>query len=167
MYVSYIEINTKCPCPVRKISLPGLIFETFAGAPIWSRSISTSTCLFVFPDEVRTGTYRQLFHPEQLITGKEDAANNYARGHYTIGKEIVDVVLDRIRKLADQCTGLQVTLKNHTTYLIHLIASRIKIIETKGGITWKHDLYDNGARVGVPPCVHSYIAIQISIDLER
>uniref|UniRef100_A0A8C2IXE2 Tubulin alpha 1a n=1 Tax=Cyprinus carpio TaxID=7962 RepID=A0A8C2IXE2_CYPCA len=50
-------------------------------------------------DEVRTGTYRQLFHPEQLITGKEDAANNYARGHYTIGKELIDLVLDRIRKL--------------------------------------------------------------------
>ena len=29
-------------------------------------------------DEVRTGTYRQLFHPEQLISGKEDAANNFA-----------------------------------------------------------------------------------------
>ncbi|XP_050977545.1 tubulin, alpha 7 like [Labeo rohita] len=58
-------------------------------------------------DEIRTGTYRQLFHPEQLITGKEDAANNYARGHYTIGKEIVDVVTDHIRKLCDQCTGLQ------------------------------------------------------------
>ena len=36
-------------------------------------------------DEIRTGTYRQLFHPEQLISGKEDAANNYARGHYTVG----------------------------------------------------------------------------------
>ncbi len=48
---------------------------------------------------MRTGTYRQLFHPEQLITGKEDAANNYARGHYTIGKEIIDLVLDRTRKL--------------------------------------------------------------------
>jgi tubulin alpha len=58
-------------------------------------------------DEVRTGTYRQLFHPEQLISGKEDAANNFARGHYTIGKEIVDLVLDRIRKLADNCTGFQ------------------------------------------------------------
>jgi tubulin alpha len=57
-------------------------------------------------DEVRTGTYRQLYHPEQIISGKEDAANNYARGHYTIGKEIVDLVLDRIRKLADNCTGL-------------------------------------------------------------
>ncbi|KAG1942219.1 tubulin alpha-1B chain [Pimephales promelas] len=65
-------------------------------------------------DEVRTGTYRQLFHPEQLITGKEDAANNYARGHYTIGKEIIDLVLDRTRKLADQCTGLQGFLIFHS-----------------------------------------------------
>ena len=71
-------------------------------------SVTSRVLLDVFPflsDEVRTGTYRQLFHPEQLITGKEDAANNYARGHYTIGKELVDLVLDRIRKLADQCTG--------------------------------------------------------------
>jgi tubulin alpha len=76
-------------------------------------------CVFVdleptVVDEVRTGTYRQLFHPEQLISGKEDAANNYARGHYTIGKEIVDLVLDRIRKLADQCTGLQGFLIFHS-----------------------------------------------------
>jgi len=58
-------------------------------------------------DEVRTGAYRSLYHPEQMITGKEDAANNYARGHYTVGKEIVDLCLDRIRKLTDACTGLQ------------------------------------------------------------
>jgi len=58
-------------------------------------------------DEVRNGTYSQLFHPQQLISGKEDAANNYARGHYTIGKEIVDLCLDRVRKLADNCSGLQ------------------------------------------------------------
>ncbi|XP_038638071.1 tubulin alpha-1C chain-like [Scyliorhinus canicula] len=65
-------------------------------------------------DEIRTGTYRQLFHPEQLITGKEDAANNYARGHCSIGKEIVDLALDRIRKVADQCTGLQGFLIFHS-----------------------------------------------------
>ena len=86
-------------------------------------------------DQVRTGKYKQLFHPEQLITGnqfiirrkirifrywkvikiylgKEDAANNYARGHYTIGKELVDKVLDRVRKLSDSCSGLQVCFKN-------------------------------------------------------
>ena len=58
-------------------------------------------------DEIRTGPYRQLFHPDQLITGKEDAANNYARGHYTVGKEQVDSVLDRVRKLAENCTSMQ------------------------------------------------------------
>lgn len=58
-------------------------------------------------DEIRTGSYRQLFHPATLITGKEDASNNYARGHYTIGRDMVDLCLDRIRHLADNCTGLQ------------------------------------------------------------
>ncbi len=27
-------------------------------------------------DEVRSGAYRSLFHPETMVTGKEDAANN-------------------------------------------------------------------------------------------
>ena len=52
-----------------------------------------------------TGTYQQLFQPEQLITGKEDAANNYARGHHTIGKEIIDPVRDHIRKLVGTKPG--------------------------------------------------------------
>ncbi len=58
-------------------------------------------------DEVRVGMYRQLFHPELLIVGNEEAANNFARRHYTFGKESVDLVSDRVRKLADHCTGLQ------------------------------------------------------------
>lgn len=58
-------------------------------------------------DEVRTGSYRQLFHPNQLISAKEDAANNFARGHYTVGKDIIDLALDRIRKMTDNCNGLQ------------------------------------------------------------
>ena len=32
------------------------------------------------------------------ISGKEDAANNFARGHYTVGKEMIDRVMDKIRK---------------------------------------------------------------------
>ncbi|XP_051464384.1 tubulin alpha-4 chain-like [Apus apus] len=64
--------------------------------------------------EVQTGTYRELFHPEQLITGKEDAANNYARGHYSVGKEKIDMALDRVRKLTDDCSGLQGFLIFHS-----------------------------------------------------
>lgn len=76
-------------------------------------------------DEVRSGTYRSLFHPETLVTGKEDAASNCtymrhahcvlflihlfldARGHYTVGKEMIDSVMDKVRRLADNCNGLQ------------------------------------------------------------
>jgi len=65
-------------------------------------------------DETRTGTYRNLFHPEQLITGKEDAANNYARGHYTVGKELIEIVMDKVRKLTRDCSGLQGFLVFHS-----------------------------------------------------
>ncbi|KAF7332060.1 Tubulin alpha chain [Mycena kentingensis (nom. inval.)] len=58
-------------------------------------------------DDVKSGPYRSLFHPETMITGKEDAANNYARGHYTVGKELIDPVMDKVRRLADNCSGLQ------------------------------------------------------------
>ena len=61
-------------------------------------------------DEIRTGTYRNLFHPNNMITGKEDAANNYARGHYTIGKEQIDVTVEKIRIMSDQCASLQASL---------------------------------------------------------
>jgi tubulin alpha len=30
-----------------------------------------------------------------------------ARGHYTIGKEQIDTVMDKVRRLADNCSGLQ------------------------------------------------------------
>ncbi|XP_037799597.1 tubulin alpha-8 chain-like [Penaeus monodon] len=65
-------------------------------------------------NQVRIGTYRQLFHPEQLISGKEDAANNYARGHFTIGREAINLVVEQIRKLADTCTNLQGFLVFHS-----------------------------------------------------
>ena len=58
-------------------------------------------------DEFRTNTSKHLCYTAQLIFDKEDAANNVARTHSNIGKEILDLCLIRIRKLADQCTGLQ------------------------------------------------------------
>ncbi|VDO18788.1 unnamed protein product [Heligmosomoides polygyrus] len=65
-------------------------------------------------DEIRHGPFSGLFHPDQIISGKEDAANNYARGHYTIGKELIDTVLERIRKQTENCMGLQGFLVFHS-----------------------------------------------------
>ena len=65
-------------------------------------------------DEIRTSEFRQLYHPEQLLSEKEDAANNFARGHYSIGKKVIDTVSDKIRYLADGCEGLQGFLMFHS-----------------------------------------------------
>ncbi|KAI0980412.1 hypothetical protein GJ496_003093 [Pomphorhynchus laevis] len=58
-------------------------------------------------DEIRTGPYRELYHPGQLLNGKEDASNNYARGHYTVGKEMLPAAIDALRKLIERCSSFQ------------------------------------------------------------
>eukprot|EP01069_Polyplicarium_translucidae_P011899 Polyplicarium_translucidae@DN4540_c0_g1_i1.p1 len=58
-------------------------------------------------DSVRTGGYRELFNPDSLVAGKEDAASNFARGHYTTGKEMAESIIERVRRTADQCGSLQ------------------------------------------------------------
>jgi len=64
-------------------------------------------------DDVRKGKFQNLFNPEYLINGKEDAANNFARGHYTVGKEMMDQVNDRLRKLVDNAENVQGFIVNH------------------------------------------------------
>merc|ERR1719346_196869 len=64
-------------------------------------------------DDVRRGKWNRLFHSERYVNGKEDAANNFARGHYTVGKEMMDVVNDRVRKLVDNCENPQGFIVTH------------------------------------------------------
>merc|ERR1712048_210091 len=42
-----------------------------------------------------------------------DAANSFARGHYTVGKEILDQVNDRVQKLVDNSQNVQGFIINH------------------------------------------------------
>jgi len=65
-------------------------------------------------DDVKNSDYSAIYHPEFLLAGKEDAANNFARGHYTVGKEMIDKVNDRLRKLVDNCDNVQGFVVNHS-----------------------------------------------------
>ncbi len=65
-------------------------------------------------DDVKNSRYSAIFHPDFLLPGKEDAANNFARGHYTVGKEMIDKVNDRLRKLVDNCDNVQGFVVNHS-----------------------------------------------------
>ena len=65
-------------------------------------------------DDVKNSKWAAIFGEEFLLAGKEDAANNFARGHYTVGKEIIDKVNDRLRKLVDNCDNVQGFVINHS-----------------------------------------------------
>ncbi|MCL4130600.1 UNVERIFIED_CONTAM: hypothetical protein GTU68_052553, partial [Idotea baltica] len=58
-------------------------------------------------DSVRSGPYGQLFKPDSFVFGQSGAGNNWAKGHYTEGAELVDSVLDVVRKETENCDCLQ------------------------------------------------------------
>ena len=58
-------------------------------------------------DTIRSGTYGTLFRPDNFIFGQSGAGNNWAKGHYTEGMELINAVLDVARKEAESCDCLQ------------------------------------------------------------
>merc|ERR1712045_349168 len=58
-------------------------------------------------DAVRAGPFGQLFRPDNFVFGQTGAGNNWAKGHYTEGAELIDSVLDVVRKEAESCDCLQ------------------------------------------------------------
>merc|ERR1711908_46185 len=53
-------------------------------------------------DSVRAGPFGQLFRPDNFVFGQTGAGNNWAKGHYTEGAELIDSVLDVVRKEAEE-----------------------------------------------------------------
>jgi len=58
-------------------------------------------------DVIRSGAYGALFRPDNFVGGQSGAGNNWAKGHYTEGAELVDQVLDVVRKEVESCDCLQ------------------------------------------------------------
>ncbi|GMH62001.1 hypothetical protein TrRE_jg13297 [Triparma retinervis] len=58
-------------------------------------------------DSVRAGPFGQLFRPDNFVFGQTGAGNNWAKGHYTEGAELIDSVLDVVRKEAESCDCMQ------------------------------------------------------------
>ncbi|CAF1731440.1 BnaCnng67810D [Brassica napus] len=58
-------------------------------------------------DSLRSGPYGQIFRPDNFVFGQSGAGNNWAKGHYTEGAELIDSVLDVVRKEAENSDCLQ------------------------------------------------------------
>ncbi|CCO29162.1 Tubulin beta-2 chain AltName: Full=Beta-2-tubulin [Rhizoctonia solani AG-1 IB] len=58
-------------------------------------------------NRLRSGPLGGLFRPDTFINGENGAGNNFAKGHYTEGAELVDSILEVLRKQVEQCEALQ------------------------------------------------------------
>ncbi|MBA0595950.1 hypothetical protein Gorai_012799, partial [Gossypium raimondii] len=67
-------------------------------------------------DSITSGPYGQIFRPDNFIFGQSGAGNNWAKGHYTEGAELIDSALDVVRKEAENCDCLQGCSLLHVTY---------------------------------------------------
>uniref|UniRef100_A0A4W5QIR9 Tubulin/FtsZ GTPase domain-containing protein n=1 Tax=Hucho hucho TaxID=62062 RepID=A0A4W5QIR9_9TELE len=47
-------------------------------------------------DSVRSGPFGQIFRPDNFVFGQSRAGNNWAKGHYTEGAELVDSGMDEM-----------------------------------------------------------------------
>jgi len=63
--------------------------------------------------QIKKGPMKKQFHEDYFINGKEDAANNFARGHYTVGKEQMDVINEKLKQIVEACDNLQGFLMCH------------------------------------------------------
>lgn len=57
-------------------------------------------------DEIRCGVYRDLYLPSCLINSCPDAANNFARGALTNGQNVLENVMQAIRRLTNLCDNV-------------------------------------------------------------
>jgi len=99
--------------PVRFILFCTVFFNAFLNCHVASggKYVPRAVLVDLEPgtmDSVRSGPYGRIFRPDNFVFGQSGAGNNWAKGHYTEGAELVDSVLDVVRKEAENCDCLQV-----------------------------------------------------------
>ncbi|KAL7677549.1 hypothetical protein ACOME3_003786 [Neoechinorhynchus agilis] len=58
-------------------------------------------------DNVRNSKYGRIFRPDNFVFGKSGAGNNWAKGHYTEGAELIESVMEVARRETEHCDCLQ------------------------------------------------------------
>ncbi|EEQ82258.1 hypothetical protein NCER_101053 [Vairimorpha ceranae BRL01] len=58
-------------------------------------------------ETIKQGPFGSLFRPDNFVFGQSGAGNNWAKGHYTEGAELIDSVMDIVRKEAESADCLQ------------------------------------------------------------
>jgi len=58
-------------------------------------------------DTIKAGPLGKLFRPDNFVHGESGAGNNFGKGFYTEGAELVDQILDRVRQEVERSELVQ------------------------------------------------------------
>lgn len=79
-------------------------------------------------NNVLSGAWGRMFKPDNVAVGKAGTGNNWAKGYYTEGAELISIALDLIRTEAEACDLIQGLFRDgKETMRINIIVS--------GGVT--------------------------------
>jgi tubulin beta len=104
-YVGKLDIELERICVFYK--------ETMSSAKYVPRTINFDLEPGVL-DKIKKSDWGGIFAPNSMINAMSGAANNWAKGHYTEGAEMIDEVMDAVRKDAESCECLQGFIVEHS-----------------------------------------------------
>ncbi|XP_052580695.1 tubulin beta-1 chain isoform X3 [Peromyscus californicus insignis] len=76
-------------------------------------------------DSIRSSRLGALFQPDSFVHGNSGAGNNWAKGHYTEGAELIENVMDVVRREMDQQL-LSVQTRNSNCF-VEWIPNNVKV----------------------------------------
>ena len=81
----------------------------------WWKFVARATLVDLEPgtlDVIKASPMGGIFKPDNFVFGASGAGNNWAKGFYTAGAELIDEVVDVVRREMEGCDapqGLQIT----------------------------------------------------------
>lgn len=84
-------------------------------------------------ESVQKGCLKAVIEENNCVKGKESASGNYAVGHYTSGREIIEIIVDRTRIMAEESDSFQGFILFHSlgggtgSGLTSLLQERLKV----------------------------------------
>jgi len=85
-------------------------FRATSNEPMTTKWVPRAVLVDLEPgtmDVIKAQPLGPAFKPDNLCFGNNGAGNNWAKGHYTEGAELVESVLDRVRLEIEQCDAPQ------------------------------------------------------------
>ena len=121
-------------------------------------------------NNIKTSQYKNLFDSNFMISSAVDiSSDTFAEGHYGVGKDVIDKVNDRLRKMVGSCDNVQGFMVNHSmgggagSGLASLILSRLAV-DYRKKTTIDFQIYSDGELQDAVQTYNTLLALHWSLD---